>query len=248
MSPKLLSSSSPSQVYCGEIYKVDYYHRRLCYLKWSSQHESLQHLERGRGHIHGYQMPSAEQLHEREPLVALETARHGSVDDKGFVRSQQEAELPRPGQRVCPGAAAHPVDNGVVLAVVDQHGHARLEEAAHRLLVRTHPVARKHKLDLNKSVARLPFLFLGSQRGQVSGRVEPVGDGAKVVAERRLVALGGDVVQVDARHLDGEELARVAHRVRIGAREPGERLCGARHVLAVEAAGHASRVRRRRRA
>eukprot|EP00756_Hemistasia_phaeocysticola_P042009 Hpha_TRINITY_DN16946_c2_g1::TRINITY_DN16946_c2_g1_i5::g.54501::m.54501 len=196
--------------------------------------EVVEHSEGSLGLVHRHHVARLGDLHEGETLVGDVRADVLAGDGEGRVLRGVEACLSIPLQGLSPPLSAHPVDDEVLVTVVDQHGDVGGEQLSHVLLEAEHPVSSHHQLDLHNAVARVPVRLLRVQGLVVV--VEPSLHCGEVVAQRRHLARDANVVEVDTAELHGGDLLDVARVVRVLACQELKRLVDARRAGVVQAA------------
>jgi len=110
--------------------------------------------------------------------------------------SSVECNLGRPSHSLYPHLSSNPIADEIQITIVNSDFDAIRQNAWNFITEGLNDVVSKERIDL--IVASLPSdsLVVNSQTLLDSSRVEVVGDGRKVIAKRRRVALMLDVVDV----------------------------------------------------
>mmetsp|Transcript_9388 Transcript_9388/g.32001 ORF Transcript_9388/g.32001 Transcript_9388/m.32001 type:complete len:283 (+) Transcript_9388:218-1066(+) len=159
--------------------------------------DAVEEVEGHRRLVHGHHVAGLVHTHEGEAAAGLDLANLRVVEHERVHGGRVESLLAAPLQRLSPRTVAVPVANEVLVAGVDGHGNAALEEGNEAVLLLLHPVVHHEAID--EVGALLP---LGALAVHVEGRTggvlvhEGVHHG-EVVAEGALAVLG-NVVHVQA--------------------------------------------------
>merc|ERR1712000_590009 len=110
--------------------------------------------------VHRDEVSSAADLHEGEALVGLVRPNLFPANDVRRVGRGIETRLPWPLECVGPHLPAHPVDDEVLVAEVDEDGHTRRQKRREVLLEAEHPVPIRDQFEFHDAVAARPLLLL----------------------------------------------------------------------------------------
>mmetsp|Transcript_9389 Transcript_9389/g.32004 ORF Transcript_9389/g.32004 Transcript_9389/m.32004 type:complete len:283 (+) Transcript_9389:218-1066(+) len=179
--------------------------------------DAVEEVEGHRRLVHGHHVAGLVHTHEGEAAAGLDLANLRVVEHERVHGGRVESLLAAPLQRLSPRTVAVPVANEVLVAGVDGHGNAALEEGNEPLLLLLHHIALHECVD--EVGALLP---LGALAVHVEGRTggvlvhEGVHHG-EVVAQGAVTILG-DVVHVQPGLLKGPLHGSLAEVGRVLAR------------------------------
>ena len=142
-------------------------------------------------------MPSVVNSQELEVLVLLELAGGCAVNEPVLVLGTLELGLAGPLDSVGPGLTTSPVADEVLIAGVDEHTEASLEDSLYLGSEVVEPVTSEGEVD--HLVALNPVAASHAKLGLDGGIVEETVGVAQVVAQRRHITLLADIVNVESR-------------------------------------------------
>lgn len=144
--------------------------------------ETVEHVERGLGLIHGRHVSSIVDLEPSESLEVLDTSSDVATDLPGLEGGSVETALSSPLHVLGPVVASVVVANEVLYSRVDEDAHSSLENDGQVLGKGRDPVSGQHAV--HSIVARLPVARWVDSEGSLNVRlVQESDDGGHIVAQ-----------------------------------------------------------------